>query len=99
LPCEHQPDELFESRLAELKGATLSQRRRDGRRGSVDDSPEARRRENERLEAAAEFAAAKTDQSDSGDLGRSGCRAVSYPTPVPVVLRVCAQLIVLSGDR
>jgi len=60
-------DFLFESGLAELKGAALSQRRRDERRGPVDDSPEARRRENERLEAAAtEFAAERTERMLSG---------------------------------
>jgi len=60
-------DFLFESRLAELKSAALSPRRRDERRGPVDDSPEARRRESERLEvAAAEFAAEKTERMLSG---------------------------------
>jgi hypothetical protein len=60
-------DFLLESRLAELKGAALSQRRRDERRGPVDDSPEARRRENVRLEAAAaEFAAERTERMLSG---------------------------------
>ena len=56
-------DFLFESRLAELKGAAAAQRRRDERRGKLDASPEAKRRDSARQsEAAAEFAAEKTDR-------------------------------------
>jgi len=56
-------DFLRESRLAELKNATLAQRRRDERRGRIDDSPETRARESARVaEEAAAFAAEKTER-------------------------------------
>jgi ParB family transcriptional regulator, chromosome partitioning protein len=56
-------DFLFENRLAELRGESAVQRRREERRGRVDDSIEARQRETaRRQELAAEFAAERTER-------------------------------------
>jgi ParB/RepB/Spo0J family partition protein len=56
-------DFLSASRLAELKSAALARRRRDERRGQVDETPDSLRRQNEHLEAsAAEFAAERTER-------------------------------------
>jgi ParB/RepB/Spo0J family partition protein len=56
-------DFLFESRLAELKGAAAARRRRDERRGRIDDSPETRAREATLyIEEAAAFAAERTER-------------------------------------
>jgi ParB/RepB/Spo0J family partition protein len=56
-------DFLVENRLAELKGESAVQRKRDERRGRIDDSVEARQREiARRQESATEFAADKTER-------------------------------------
>ena len=56
-------DFLVENRLVELKGESAVQRRREERRGRIDDSVEARQREMaRRQESAAEFAAEKTER-------------------------------------
>jgi ParB family chromosome partitioning protein len=56
-------DFLIENRLAELKGESAVQRRREERRGRVDDSIEARQREAAgRQESAAEFASERTER-------------------------------------
>jgi len=56
-------DFLVENRVAELKGESAVQKRREERRGRVDDSVEAQQREMaRRQESAAEFAAEKTER-------------------------------------
>jgi ParB/RepB/Spo0J family partition protein len=56
-------DFLFENRLAELKGESAVQRKRDERRGRADDSSEARQREATRRQGDAHaFAAEKTER-------------------------------------
>jgi len=56
-------DFLVENRMAELKGESAVQRRREERRGRVDDSVEARQREMaRRQDSAAEFAVEKTER-------------------------------------
>ena len=56
-------DFLVENRQAELKGESAVQRKREERRGRIDDSVEARQREaSRRQESAAEFAAEKTER-------------------------------------
>jgi len=56
-------DFLGENRMAELKGEWAVQRKREERRGRVDDSVETRQREAARRQAsAAEFAAEKTER-------------------------------------
>lgn len=56
-------DFLVENRLAELKGESAVQRRREERRGRVDDSTETRERETaRRQELAADFATERTER-------------------------------------
>jgi hypothetical protein len=56
-------DFLLENRLAELKGESAVQRKRDERRGRVDESSEAKRREATRLQDEAHaFAAERTER-------------------------------------
>jgi ParB/RepB/Spo0J family partition protein len=55
-------DFLFDSRLAELKSAALARRRRDERRGQVDESPEAGHQNEHLRVSAAEFAAERIER-------------------------------------